>query len=106
MERNGYSVLPAVTPTEAVEKAKNHSGSIELLMSDVVMPEMNGRDLAVKITALFPDIRLLFMSGYSMDVIAHQDVLDDGVAFLQKPFSMEDLMKKVRNVLDNAPGEN
>ncbi len=46
------------------------------------------------------------MSGYSMDVIAHQDVLDDGVAFLQKPFSMEDLMKKVRNVLDNAPGEN
>ncbi len=106
LERNGYSVLPAVTPTEAVEKAKNHSGSIELLMSDVVMPEMNGRDLAVKITALFPDIRLLFMSGYSMDVIAHQDVLDDGVAFLQKPFSMEDLMKKVRNVLDNAPGEN
>ncbi len=54
LERNGYSVLPAVTPTEAVEKAKNHSGSIELLMSDVVMPEMNGRDLAVKITALFP----------------------------------------------------
>jgi DNA-binding NtrC family response regulator len=73
-------------------------------MTDVVMPEMNGRDLAVQITAIYPDIRLLFMSGYTADVIAHQGVLDDGVAFIQKPFSMEDMTAKVREVLDEAKG--
>jgi len=73
-------------------------------MSDVVMPEMNGRDLAGKITELYPDIRLLFMSGYTADVIAHQGVLDDGVAFIQKPFSMGDMTEKVRDVLDKTSG--
>ena len=66
---------------------------------------MNGRDLARKITALYPDIRLLFMSGYTADVIAHQGVLDDGVAFIQKPFSMADMTVKVREVLDKASDE-
>jgi len=66
---------------------------------------MNGCDLARKITALYPDIRLLFMSGYTADVIAHQGVLDDGVAFIQKPFSMADMTEKVRNVLDKASNE-
>ena len=88
LEKKGYTVLPVATPAEAVEKAKNHSGAIDLLMSDVVMPEMNGRDLAVQITALYPDIRLLFMSGYTANVIAHHGVLDHGVAFIQKPFSI------------------
>jgi YesN/AraC family two-component response regulator len=68
-------------------------------MTDVVMPEMNGRDLAEK-SALYPDINILFMSGYTANVIAHQGVLDDGVAFIQKPFSMADLTEKVRGVLD------
>jgi len=71
----------------------------------VVMPEMNGRDLAGKITELYPDIRLLFMSGYTSNVIAHHGVLDDGVAFIQKPFSMADMTEKVRNVLDKASNE-
>ncbi|MCA1792294.1 MAG: response regulator [Desulfobacteraceae bacterium] len=102
LERKGYSVISAATPAEAVEKAKNHSGAIDLLMSDVVMPEMNGRDLAGQITALYPDIGLLFMSGYTADVIAHQGVLDDGVAFIQKPFSMADMTAKVRELLDMA----
>jgi YesN/AraC family two-component response regulator len=88
-----------------MEKAKNLSGAIDLLITDVVMPEMNGRDLAGKMTALYPDIRLLFMSGYTANVIAHRGVLDDGVAFIQKPFSMTDLMVKVREVLDKQPGE-
>jgi PAS domain S-box-containing protein len=105
LERKGYSVLPAATPAEAVEKASNHSGSIDLLMTDVVMPEMNGRDLAGQITALYPDIRLLFMSGYTSNVIAHHGVLDDGVAFIQKPFSMADMTAKVREVLDKASNE-
>jgi PAS domain S-box-containing protein len=100
LERKGYSVLSAATPAEAVEKAKNHSGDIDLLMTDVVMPEMNGRDLAGQIIALYPYIRLLFMSGYTANVIAHHGVLDDGVAFIQKPFSMADMTTKVREVLD------
>jgi FixJ family two-component response regulator len=74
-------------------------------MTDVVMPEMNGRDLAGKLTALYPDIRLMFMSGYTANVIAHHGVLDAGVAFIQKPFSMTDLMVKVREVLGKEPDE-
>ncbi|MCF8076425.1 MAG: response regulator [Desulfotignum sp.] len=105
LERKGYSVLSAATPIEAVEKAKNHSGPIDMLMTDVVMPEMNGRDLAGKITDLYPDIRLLFMSGYTANVIAHQGVLDKGVAFIQKPFSMAEMTEKVREVLDTALNE-
>jgi CheY-like chemotaxis protein len=106
LERNGYSVLSAASPSEAVEKATNHSGSIDLLMTDVVMPEMHGRDLAGQITELYPGIRYLFMSGYTANIIAHQGVLDDGVAFIQKPFSMADMTEKVREVLDMASDEN
>jgi len=105
LERKGYSVLSAATPAEAIDLAKAHADKIHLLMSDVVMPEMNGRELAGQITALYPDIRLLFMSGYTADVIAHQGVLDDGVAFIQKPFSMTDMTAKIREVLDKAPDE-
>ncbi|MFO7748582.1 MAG: PAS domain S-box protein [Desulfobacteraceae bacterium] len=101
LEKKGYTVLSAATPAEALEKAKSHSGTIDLLMTDVVMPEMNGRDLSGKINDLYPDIRLLFMSGYTSNVIAHQGILDDGVAFIQKPFSMADMTVKVRKILDN-----
>jgi signal transduction histidine kinase len=100
LERKGYNVLSSATPAEAMEKAKSHFGAIDLLMTDVVMPEMNGRDLAAKVTALHPDIRLLFMSGYTADVIAHQGELDAGVAFIQKPFSLADMTEKVREMLD------
>jgi PAS domain S-box-containing protein len=104
LERKGYTVLSAATPAQALEKAETHSGIIDLLMTDVVLPEMNGRDLAEKITGLSPDIRLLFMSGYTANVIAHQGILDDGVAFIQKPFSMADMTAKVRAVLDRSSG--
>ncbi|MFO7752739.1 MAG: PAS domain S-box protein [Desulfobacteraceae bacterium] len=102
LEKKGYTVISAVTPTEAIEKARNHSNFIDLLMTDVVMPEMNGRDLAGQIAELYPGIRNLFMSGYTANVIAHQGVLDDGVAFIQKPFSMADMTEKVRDILDTA----
>ncbi|MCF8139095.1 MAG: PAS domain S-box protein [Desulfotignum sp.] len=102
LEKKGYTVLTTTTPAEAVEKAKNQSGSIDLLMTDVVMPEMNGRDLAVKVIELHPNIKLLFMSGYTADVIAHQGILDDGVAFIQKPFSMAEMTEKLREVLDET----
>jgi PAS domain S-box-containing protein len=106
LERKGYNVLSSATPADAVEKATNHFGAIDLLMTDVVMPEMNGRDLAAKVKVFHPDIRLLFMSGYTADVIAHQGVLDAGVAFIQKPFSLADMTEKVRNILDSAPNKN
>ena len=105
LERKGYSILSAATPAEAIEMAGNHADKIHLLMTDVVMPGMNGRDLARQLTALYPDLKLLFMSGYTANVIAHQGVLDEGVAFIQKPFSIADLAEKVRRVLDTAPNQ-
>ena len=70
-----------------------------LLITDVVMPEMNGRDLAERLQSRYPGMKCLFMSGYTADVIAHQGVLDEGVNFIQKPFSMKDLAAKVREAL-------
>ena len=76
-----------------------HPGDIHLLVTDVVMPEMNGRDLARKILSLYPGIKRLFMSGYTADVIVHQGVLDEGVHFISKPFSVKGLADKVRETL-------
>lgn len=101
LEQKGYTVLTAATPAEAIKQAKARSSAIDLLLSDVVLPEMSGRDLAGQIMGLCPGIRVLFMSGYTANVIAHQGVLDDGVAFIQKPFSVADLAGKVRAVLDS-----
>ena len=101
LERKGYLVFAAGSPAEAISIAGAYVGKIDLLMTDVVMPEMNGRDLAKKITALFPKIKLLFMSGYSANVITQQGVLNDGVAFIEKPFSMNELAEKIRRVLDD-----
>ena len=99
LERQGYTVLAANTPGEAVRLAGQHAGRIHLLMTDVVMPEMNGRTLAQKLVAADPKLKLLFMSGYTADVIAHNGVLEDGVNFIQKPFSRQDLSVKLREVL-------
>ena len=95
LEQLGYRVLAAGMPSEAMELAAAHANEIRLLLTDVVMPEMNGRDLAERMQGLYPNMKTLFMSGYTIDVIAHRGVLDDGVAFIQKPFSMKDLAVKV-----------
>ena len=100
LHRLGYTVLPANTPKEALRLAENYSSVIDLLMTDVVMPEMNGRDLAKKLLALHPYLKCLFMSGYTANVIAHHGVLDKGISFLPKPFSRKDLAAKVRETLD------
>jgi len=100
LEREGYAVVRAGTPGEAIRLANEHAGDIHLLMTDVVMPEMNGRDLAKNILSLYPHLKCLFMSGYTANVIAHHGVLDEGVNFIQKPFSKGDLNVKVREVLD------
>jgi DNA-binding NtrC family response regulator len=100
LERMGYKVLAAGTPGEAISLAREHAGQIHLLMTDVVMPEMNGRDLAGNLLSLYPNLKRLFMSGYTANVIAHHGVLDEGVQFIQKPFAKQDLAIKVREVLD------
>ena len=97
----GYTVLPAATPNEALHLAEMHHGQIQLLLTDAVMPEMNGRDLAQRLKALHQDMKILFMSGYTADVIAHQCVLDEGVNFIQKPFSGTALANKVREVIES-----
>ncbi len=101
LERIGYVVIPALTPGEAIHQAYEHNGEIDLLMTDVVMPEMNGRDLAKNLLSIYPDIKRLFMSGYTANVIAHHGVLDQGVSFIQKPFSSKDLATKVYEVLEH-----
>jgi PAS domain S-box-containing protein len=100
-ERLGYRTLAASTPGEALRLAREHPGEIHLLITDVVMPEMNGRELAQRLLALHPRLKRLFMSGYTADVIAHQGVLDKGVNFMQKPFSFQVLSTKVREALES-----
>jgi two-component system, cell cycle sensor histidine kinase and response regulator CckA len=101
LEREGYTVVGASTPGEAIRLAKEHSGDIQLIMTDVVMPEMNGRDLAKNILSIYPGAKCLFMSGYTANVIAHHGILDEGVSFIQKPFSKGALTAKVREALSS-----
>jgi nitrogen-specific signal transduction histidine kinase/CheY-like chemotaxis protein len=95
----GYSLLTAGTPDEAIRLAQEHAGTINLLITDVIMPEMNGKDLANRLQSLNPQLKCLFMSGYTADIIAQHGVLDEGVSFIQKPFSLPDLAAKVRDAL-------
>jgi PAS domain S-box-containing protein len=96
----GYEVLPCETPPDAIRIAENYDGTIPLLITDVVMPEMSGRSLAEKLTSLRPSIHVLYMSGYTDDAILRYGAMDPGQAFLQKPFTMKDLAVKVRELLD------
>lgn len=101
LEQQGYRVLTARTPESALEMAGQHSGEIHLLVTDVVMPGMNGRELKRQLTQRHPHLKCLFMSGYTADVIAHHGVLHDGVQFLQKPFTIESLAKKAREAIEH-----
>ena len=100
LERLGYAVVAAGTPVEALRQAEAHAAEIRLLIIDVIMPEMDGRNLAKKIHEIKPGLKCLFTSGYPANVIAHHGVLDEGVQFLQKPFSLNDLASKVRQALE------
>jgi two-component system sensor histidine kinase EvgS len=100
LERFGYDVLTAATPGEAIQLFDNHQGPVHLLVTDVVMPEMNGRELAARLRASRPELKTLFVSGYSASALAPRGVLDEGVHFLQKPFSLDDLAASVRQALD------
>ncbi|MFO7598677.1 MAG: PAS domain S-box protein [Candidatus Desulfacyla sp.] len=99
LENLGYAVLTSASPAEAITTAREYQGEIHLLMTDVVLPEMSGKELAGEISRIRPAIRTLYMSGYTADVIAHHGVLDEGVQFIGKPFMPDILARKVREAL-------
>jgi CheY-like chemotaxis protein len=102
LDELGYKVLQASNGEEAIVLSRGHGGRIDLLMTDVVMPGMNGGELAEQLIPNRPGMKVLFTSGYTEDVIVHHGVLDDEVSFLGKPYSPSALAKKIREVLDEA----
>jgi len=98
----GYQVLVAPDAAHALELAAAHAGPLALLITDVIMPDMNGRQLAEALTGVRPGVRTLFVSGYTSNVIAHHGVLDESVDFLEKPYSRRQLLQRVREMLDRA----
>jgi PAS domain S-box-containing protein len=103
LQAHGYTVLEAGHPQAALEISRKFEGPIHLLFTDVVMPQMSGREVAEKISAARPSTKILYMSGYTDNAIAHHGVLEPGVPFLQKPFTPHALTQKVREVLDAVP---
>jgi PAS domain S-box-containing protein len=104
LQRMGYSTISTSSPSEAIKLAKESTEKIDLLISDIIMPEMNGKDLAERIKRIYPEMRVLFMSGYTADVIAHHGILDEGVCFMQKPFTRDQLAEKLKVALEKQPG--
>jgi CheY-like chemotaxis protein len=102
LQRSGYHVLDAGNPQEAVRIAGDYTLPIHLLLSDVIMPESEGAPLVERLRSARPDLRLLYMSGYTDDAILHHGVLEEGIPFLQKPFTPQGLTQKVRELLDVA----
>jgi two-component system, cell cycle sensor histidine kinase and response regulator CckA len=99
LENHGYTVLAAQTPADAIRLAEERPGDLHLLITDVVMPEMHGRELAERLGAIRPNLKCLYMSGYTADVIAHHGILDEGLNFIQKPFLSYEFAARVRQVL-------
>jgi CheY-like chemotaxis protein len=103
MEMNGYHVLEAGDAEEALKLVERYGEAIDLLLTDVVMPGLNGRELADQLLVLQPNLRVLFMSGYTNNMVVHQGILEEGLAFLEKPFTPEALAVKIRQVLRGVP---
>jgi two-component system cell cycle sensor histidine kinase/response regulator CckA len=102
LRRYGYTVLDADSAQAALARLEHHEGGVDLLLTDVVMPDMNGKELAARIKARFPAVKVLFMSGHDMAVVANHGVLEDGVALIVKPFTSQELAVRIRRVLDGA----
>ena len=102
LQRHGYTVLEAPSAEAALDLAQRHSGPIHLLLTDVVMPGMSGRALALRLSELRPELRVIYMSGYPEEAITRHGVLERGFTYVQKPFTPEGLARKVREVLDGA----
>jgi PAS domain S-box-containing protein len=103
LEEAGFTVLAAATPEDAIRLASNHDGRLDLILTDVIMPLMNGRELAEWLVARYPDAKVLFMSGYPDDALMPQGVAVSELAFMHKPFTPTTLLQRVREVLDSAP---
>ena len=103
LSRNGYTVLVAASGVDALELAESYDGTIDLLLTDVIMPRMLGNEVAEKLTADRPGTAVLYMSGYALPVLASQGSLDPGVTLVDKPFSEASLLKKVREMIDGLP---
>ena len=101
LEEFGYKVLPAPSPEHALNMAAEYPEKIDLLLTDVIMPGMNGRELSIQILSMRNDLKVLYISGYTANVIVQHGVLDEGVHFIHKPFTMNDLVRKVRETLDS-----
>jgi len=99
LRKHGYHVITAKGAAELVNALRQHKGGVEMLLTDVIMPDMNGKELYERLKADYPGLRVLFMSGYTDDVIAHHGMLEEGVSFIQKPFSINGLTEKIRQVL-------
>lgn len=102
LRRVGYDVRVASSAAECLEKLSRHEGPLDLLLTDVIMPRMNGKDLYGRAAVLHPGLKVLYMSGYTADVITHQGILEEGVNLIQKPFTVKALTDKVRGVLDSG----
>jgi CheY-like chemotaxis protein len=102
LEQQGYAVLVARSGVEAIELATDYAGKIDLLLTDVVMPELNGRELAEQLARHRPSMKVIYMSGYTENVIADHDLESPRVAFMPKPFAPDALLRKVRETLDEA----
>ncbi|HXL52856.1 MAG TPA: response regulator, partial [Gemmatimonadales bacterium] len=100
LERHGYTVLEAPSAEAALDIVARYSGTIHLLLTDVVMPGLNGRELANRLAGLRPDAKVIFMSGYTDDAVTRHGVLEPGSAYVQKPFTPDAIARKVREVLD------
>lgn len=100
LQRAGYAVLVASQGPEALALLDRYSGPLHLLLTDVVLPGMTGRELAERLTLRYPHLKVLYMSGYTDNAIAQRGVLKPGIAFLPKPFSPESLLRKIREMLD------
>ena len=99
LTESGYVVLNAETPSEAQLLAKRHQGIIHLMLTDVIMPEMNGKALYENLIPQRPEMKVVYMSGYTENVIAYRGVLEEGVNFIQKPFSIKQLVEKIGTAL-------
>lgn len=110
LQRAGYSVIATANGEEAVSRFRENSSEISLVVSDVVMPKKNGREICEEIRSLSPDIKFIFISGYTADIILQKGIVEEGVEFVTKPFSKNEILQKIRNVLDRGeacfPGNN
>jgi two-component system, cell cycle sensor histidine kinase and response regulator CckA len=102
LQKNGYRVLTAESGREALDLINAHSGPIHLLITDVMMPDIDGPELVRRLSTLRPDTRTLFMSGYMDDALGEQGVLPSNVNFIQKPFSPRTIAQRVREILDGT----